>query len=240
MSKYAPHGYSSNQPRATAATVCQKCLGQGHFTYQCKNTRPYVSRPSRTKQLEKPAVLEKLRAGARPSVDVPEEFKTKCECRAEDSRATTDLFAGRARPTGYWKQRNASGRRKRRRKTVQRKRKLGGRLMVPLFAGSPCSCGFYSGLRPDHPRAARQILVLTLNRSRGQIRARIQTRVPTVPLGRVRGHAHWIAADGFLPTDKSMSTHASAMQAPLVGAVLVPDVDNNLLSDPIMVFCELF
>lgn len=43
----------------------------GHFTYECKGQRPYVSRPSRTKQLENPRLAAKLV----PTVDVPEEFK---------------------------------------------------------------------------------------------------------------------------------------------------------------------
>uniref|UniRef100_A0A8H7XT81 Zinc knuckle-domain-containing protein n=1 Tax=Psilocybe cubensis TaxID=181762 RepID=A0A8H7XT81_PSICU len=76
MSKYAPHGgRSSNQPRATANTVCQKCLGRGHYIYECKGNRPYVSRPSRTQQLENPRLLAKLKADGQPSVEVPEEFK---------------------------------------------------------------------------------------------------------------------------------------------------------------------
>lgn len=49
----------------------------GHFIYQCKSTRPYVSRPSRTKLLEKPALLAKLNASAKTVAEVPEEFKTK-------------------------------------------------------------------------------------------------------------------------------------------------------------------
>jgi len=49
----------------------------GHFTYECKATRPYVSRPSRTAQLENPRVLAKLKADGKPSVEVPEEFKNK-------------------------------------------------------------------------------------------------------------------------------------------------------------------
>ncbi|KAI0768979.1 zinc knuckle-domain-containing protein [Trametes elegans] len=77
MSKYAPHRRSANQPRATASTVCQKCLGTGHFTYECKGSRPYISRPSRTKMLENPKVLAKLKADGKPSVEVPEEFKSK-------------------------------------------------------------------------------------------------------------------------------------------------------------------
>ncbi|KAJ8509248.1 hypothetical protein ONZ45_g8560 [Pleurotus djamor] len=77
MSKYAPHHKSANNPRATSSTVCQKCLNTGHYTYQCKSTRPYVSRPSRTQQLEKPNILAKLKSAGKPSVEVPEEFKTK-------------------------------------------------------------------------------------------------------------------------------------------------------------------
>jgi hypothetical protein len=77
MSKFAPHRHSGNNPRPTSSTICQKCLGTGHFTYECKSTRPYVSRPSRTAQLENPRLLAKLKADGEPSVEVPEEFKTK-------------------------------------------------------------------------------------------------------------------------------------------------------------------
>ncbi|KAI0004509.1 zinc knuckle-domain-containing protein [Russula compacta] len=77
MSKFAPHRRSGNNPRAMSSTICQKCLRTGHFTYECKATRPYVSRPSRTAQLENPRVLAKLKADGKPSVDVPEEFKNK-------------------------------------------------------------------------------------------------------------------------------------------------------------------
>ncbi|KAJ7134609.1 zinc knuckle-domain-containing protein [Mycena epipterygia] len=76
MSKYAPHR-QSNQARATQSTICQKCLKTGHFIYECKSPRPYVSRPSRTQQLENPNVLAKLKAAGKPSVEVPEEFKQK-------------------------------------------------------------------------------------------------------------------------------------------------------------------
>jgi hypothetical protein len=58
---------------------------QGHFIYECKNPRPYLSRPSRTKQLEDP----KLRDGAlgareKPSVEVPEEFKSRYDFRRDE------------------------------------------------------------------------------------------------------------------------------------------------------------
>ncbi|KAF7299033.1 SHSP domain-containing protein [Mycena indigotica] len=58
-------------------TVCQKCLRTGHYIFECKSERPYVSRPSRTQMLENPSVLAKLKASGKPSVEVPEEFKKK-------------------------------------------------------------------------------------------------------------------------------------------------------------------
>ncbi|KAL6841898.1 hypothetical protein ACP4OV_028410 [Aristida adscensionis] len=35
-------------------TQCQKCFQPGHWTYECKNERVYMSRPSRTQQLKNP------------------------------------------------------------------------------------------------------------------------------------------------------------------------------------------
>ena len=96
MSKYAPHKRSGNNPRAASSTVCQRCLGTGgqrgnaesfswtkqcidigHFIFECKSTRPYVSRPSRTEQLAKVSTLDKARLEGKPSVEVPDEFKTQ-------------------------------------------------------------------------------------------------------------------------------------------------------------------
>ncbi|KAK7682382.1 hypothetical protein QCA50_014587 [Cerrena zonata] len=77
MSKFAPHRRSGNNPRAGSSTTCQRCLKTGHFTYECKGERPYISRPSRTQQLENPRVLAKLKSDGKPSVEVPEEFKQK-------------------------------------------------------------------------------------------------------------------------------------------------------------------
>ncbi|KAB5589042.1 hypothetical protein CTheo_7520 [Ceratobasidium theobromae] len=64
---------TNRTPRASADTVCQKCLQRGHFIYECKFTQPYKSRPSRTQLLEKPELARKR--GDKPSVEVPEEFK---------------------------------------------------------------------------------------------------------------------------------------------------------------------
>lgn len=55
-----------------------QCLNAGHFIYECKSTRPYLSRPSRTQQLAKVNTLDKLKIEGKPSVDLPDEFKTKC------------------------------------------------------------------------------------------------------------------------------------------------------------------
>ncbi|KAJ9273447.1 hypothetical protein DTO212C5_521 [Paecilomyces variotii] len=49
--------------RASADTLCQKCLKRGHYSYECKapaQERPYISRPSRTQQLLNPDLRPKL------------------------------------------------------------------------------------------------------------------------------------------------------------------------------------
>ncbi|CAE7146215.1 unnamed protein product [Rhizoctonia solani] len=66
---------TNKNPRATADTVCQKCLQRGHFIYECKSTQPYKSRPSRSRLLEKPELVKKR--GDKPSVEVPDEFKKR-------------------------------------------------------------------------------------------------------------------------------------------------------------------
>ncbi|OMP02272.1 hypothetical protein COLO4_11257 [Corchorus olitorius] len=42
------------------ASQCQKCFQAGHWTYECKNERVYMSRPSRTQQLKNPKLRMKL------------------------------------------------------------------------------------------------------------------------------------------------------------------------------------
>ncbi|XP_021907046.1 zinc finger CCHC domain-containing protein 10 [Carica papaya] len=42
------------------ASQCQKCFQSGHWTYECKNERVYISRPSRTQQLKNPKLRMKL------------------------------------------------------------------------------------------------------------------------------------------------------------------------------------
>lgn len=47
-------------PSGSAAQQCQKCFQTGHWTYECKNERVYMSRPSRTQQLKNPRLKMKI------------------------------------------------------------------------------------------------------------------------------------------------------------------------------------
>lgn len=49
----------SGGTKTTKPGQCQKCLEFGHWTFDCKGSRPYTSRPSRTKQLEKPIKIKR-------------------------------------------------------------------------------------------------------------------------------------------------------------------------------------
>ena len=49
--------------KATASTICQKCLAKGHYSYECKSSlqsRPYATRASRTQQLRNPKLKPAL------------------------------------------------------------------------------------------------------------------------------------------------------------------------------------
>eukprot|EP01018_Ginkgo_biloba_P006273 Gb_37033 [translate_table: standard] len=54
----------------TAAQQCQKCFQSGHWTYECKNERVYMSRPSRTQQLKNPKL--KMKFSVSYELDNPE------------------------------------------------------------------------------------------------------------------------------------------------------------------------
>ncbi|XP_062190518.1 uncharacterized protein LOC133893507 [Phragmites australis] len=43
-----------------AYTQCQKCFQHGHWTYECKNERVYMSWPSRTQQLKNPKLKKNV------------------------------------------------------------------------------------------------------------------------------------------------------------------------------------
>ncbi|KAG8370506.1 hypothetical protein BUALT_Bualt14G0123900 [Buddleja alternifolia] len=53
-----------------AASQCQKCFQTGHWTYECKNERVYISRPSRTQQLKNPKLRMKVEVSY--DLDTPE------------------------------------------------------------------------------------------------------------------------------------------------------------------------
>ncbi|KAI9194818.1 hypothetical protein LWI28_009426 [Acer negundo] len=55
----------------SAASQCQKCFQTGHWTFECKNERVYMSRPSRTQQLKNPKL--KMNVAISYDLDNPEE-----------------------------------------------------------------------------------------------------------------------------------------------------------------------
>lgn len=59
---YSLQQIKRNQGGSGQGPQCQKCLEKGHWTYDCKGKAKYVSRPSRTKQLQKPIVLKRQAA----------------------------------------------------------------------------------------------------------------------------------------------------------------------------------
>ncbi|KAF2690878.1 hypothetical protein K458DRAFT_483032 [Lentithecium fluviatile CBS 122367] len=66
-------GYNGRS-KASADTLCQKCLKRGHYSYECKASaqeRPYKSRPSRTQQLLNPQLKPK------PTTEVPNDLLGK-------------------------------------------------------------------------------------------------------------------------------------------------------------------
>ncbi|KAL2836171.1 zinc knuckle-domain-containing protein [Aspergillus pseudoustus] len=71
MNRYRNAPGVSGPSKATASTLCQKCLKRGHYSYECKVTaqeRPYLARPSRTQQLQNPKLRPQL------TTDVPDDL----------------------------------------------------------------------------------------------------------------------------------------------------------------------
>lgn len=105
MNRYrnAPKLGGSNSNRATATTLCQKCLGRGHYSFDCKASaqeRPYIPRPSRTQQLLNPELMPKL------SSENPNELLRK-EGVADELLATREEERGRKRDLDDMTDRNA-------------------------------------------------------------------------------------------------------------------------------------
>jgi hypothetical protein len=92
MNRYTRGATIGGPSKASASTLCQKCLKRDtytpllcmtleancylrHYSYECKaaaQERPYVSRPSRTQQLQNPKLAPKLMS------DVPQDLLRKC------------------------------------------------------------------------------------------------------------------------------------------------------------------
>lgn len=49
----------STMSTAGGTAQCQKCFQTGHWTFECKNERVYMTRPSRTQQLKNPKLRMK-------------------------------------------------------------------------------------------------------------------------------------------------------------------------------------
>lgn len=84
----------TSRSKASADTLCQKCLKKGHYSYECKATaqeRPYQSRPSRTQQLLNPKLKPKL------TTEVPEDLLRKKGVADEILKKKEAERAGRKR-----------------------------------------------------------------------------------------------------------------------------------------------
>ncbi|XVE65530.1 hypothetical protein DITRI_Ditri08aG0007200 [Diplodiscus trichospermus] len=66
------------------ASQCQKCFQAGHWTYECKNERVYISRPSRTQQLKNPKLRMKLSISY--DLDNPDVKDEKDDSRSKKSK----------------------------------------------------------------------------------------------------------------------------------------------------------
>ncbi|TYK02641.1 zinc finger CCHC domain-containing protein 10 [Cucumis melo var. makuwa] len=70
-----------------AAAQCQKCYQMGHWTYECKNERVYISRPSRTQQLKNPKLRMKMEVSLElDNPDPGEEEKPKKHSKNKSKR----------------------------------------------------------------------------------------------------------------------------------------------------------
>ncbi|KAH7419919.1 zinc knuckle-domain-containing protein [Cadophora sp. MPI-SDFR-AT-0126] len=93
MNRYARGPTVGGPSKASATTLCQKCLKRGHYSYECKavvQERPYVSRPSRTQQLLNPKLQPKLTS------DIPQDLLRK-KGVADELLAKSDQERGRKR-----------------------------------------------------------------------------------------------------------------------------------------------
>ncbi|KAE8704536.1 phospholipid-transporting ATPase 2-like [Hibiscus syriacus] len=69
---------------AIGASQCQRCFQAGHWTYECKNERVYMSRPSRTQQLKNPKL--RMKPSIPYELDNPDVKDEKDDRRSKKSK----------------------------------------------------------------------------------------------------------------------------------------------------------
>ncbi|KAF6144550.1 hypothetical protein GIB67_006042 [Kingdonia uniflora] len=77
---------SSTPTTGGISSQCQKCFEKGHWTFECKNERVYISRPSRTQQLKNPKL--RTRVAVSYELDNPDLFP-KTEEKSEKVKASS-------------------------------------------------------------------------------------------------------------------------------------------------------
>lgn len=76
-----------------SASQCQKCFQSGHWTFECKNERVYISRPSRTQQLKNPK-LQMKPSETSFELDLK---KNKLKVSHSDESDGSDILEGRSK-----------------------------------------------------------------------------------------------------------------------------------------------
>ncbi|KAK4380107.1 hypothetical protein RND71_001969 [Anisodus tanguticus] len=76
-----------------AASQCQKCFQAGHWTYECKNERVYISRPSRTQQLKNPKLRMKVSYDV-DNPDIEKEVKSEKPVKKSKRKHKSDTESG--------------------------------------------------------------------------------------------------------------------------------------------------
>ena len=104
MNRYRTIPGFTGQSKASPSTTCQKCLKKGHYSYECKEsvqTRPYVSRPSRTQQLLNPKLAPRLASDATNDLlrktGIADEHLAKAEAERAKSNAPRSISPGACR-----------------------------------------------------------------------------------------------------------------------------------------------
>eukprot|EP01018_Ginkgo_biloba_P008752 Gb_09150 [translate_table: standard] len=97
---------------ASAPPLCQKCFQSGHWTFECKNERVYLSRPTRSQQLKNPLLRPKSSAldeleglgNRRSNVDLPRREKVHAgshsKSEVDEHKGKRDIYKREKRKRG--------------------------------------------------------------------------------------------------------------------------------------------